>query len=219
MEYMTIGERIAYYRKKRHLTQKELAEKCNIYHTTLSLYENDKATPKMDTLQKIAQALDVPLKALLPDEKIEENEDIQSSATEKEFLKMLRKIADVEEIPVLGHVHAGEPNEIPEAEIIDYLRLPKSLIDGGDYALVIKGMSMKEAGIQEGDYVIVKAQSYAENGQIVIARINDSNEYTIKRFRRSMNNAWLEPANEDYKPINTPFTIVGVIVCSVKKFI
>ena len=219
MERMTIGERIAYYRKKRHLTQQELAKKCNVYHTTLSLYENDKATPKMDTLRKIAQALDIPLKALIPDEKMKENTERENSATEKEFLKMLRKITDVVEIPVLGHVHAGEPNEIPEAEIIDYLRLPKDLIDGGDYALVIKGMSMKEAGINEGDYVIVKSQSYAENGQIVIARINDSSEYTIKRFKRSMEKGWLEPANEDYQPIKTPFTIVGVIVCSVKKFI
>ena len=79
-------------------------------------------------------------------------------------------------------------------------------------------MSMIEAGINEGDIVLVKCQPDAGNNDIVIARIGE--EYTIKRLKvNEKGEKWLEPANSRYKPIKgRPFEIVGKIVYAIKKF-
>ncbi len=104
-------------------------------------------------------------------------------------------------LPVVGHVAAGEPI-LAEENIEEYVQLP-SAIGGehGDYILQVKGDSMRDAGILDGDYVVVSEAADADNGEIVVALIED--EATVKRFYREKDRVRLQPANKAYKPIRT----------------
>ncbi|HXF00028.1 MAG TPA: transcriptional repressor LexA [Solirubrobacterales bacterium] len=104
-------------------------------------------------------------------------------------------------LPVVGHVAAGEP-VLAEENIEEYVQLP-SVIGGeqGDYILRVRGDSMRDAGILEGDYVVVTAADDADNGEIVVALLED--EATVKRFYREKDRVRLQPANKAYKPIRT----------------
>jgi repressor LexA len=104
-------------------------------------------------------------------------------------------------LPLVGQVAAGEP-VLAEEHIEEYLDVP-AVIGGetGDYILRIKGDSMKDAGILEGDFVVVRPAEDANNGEIVVALLDD--EATVKRFYREKDQVRLEPANKAYKPIKT----------------
>ena len=104
-------------------------------------------------------------------------------------------------LPVVGEVAAGEP-VLAEERIEEYLEVPE-VIGGetGDYILRVKGDSMKDAGIIEGDYVVVRPAEIADNGEIVVAVIED--EATVKRFYRERDRVRLQPENKAYKPIVT----------------
>ncbi|HEY5649298.1 MAG TPA: transcriptional repressor LexA [Nitrospiria bacterium] len=102
-------------------------------------------------------------------------------------------------VPILGQVAAGQP-VLAEENILGTLALDRSLVRGGrNFLLRVKGDSMIEAGILEGDHVIVKVQTHAENGDIVVALLED--EATVKRFYQRGNRITLQPANPDYAPI------------------
>jgi repressor LexA len=104
-------------------------------------------------------------------------------------------------LPLVGEVAAGEP-VLAEENIEEYLELP-GVIGGedGDYILRVKGDSMKDAGILEGDYVVVKQAEDAVNGEIVVALLEQ--EATVKRFFREKDRVRLQPENSAYKPIRT----------------
>ena len=104
-------------------------------------------------------------------------------------------------LPLVGQVAAGEPI-LAEENIEEYVQVP-SVIGGeqGDYILQVKGDSMRDAGILEGDYVVVSEAADADNGEIVVALIED--EATVKRFYREKDRVRLQPANKAYKPIRT----------------
>jgi repressor LexA len=104
-------------------------------------------------------------------------------------------------VPVVGQVAAGEP-VLAEENIEEYLELP-SVIGGdeGDFILQVKGDSMKDAGILDGDYVVVQEANSARSGEIVVALIED--EATVKRYFREKDRVRLQPANKDFKPIRT----------------
>jgi repressor LexA len=104
-------------------------------------------------------------------------------------------------LPLVGQVAAGEPI-LAEENIEEYLELPE-VIGGedGDYILRVKGDSMKDAGILEGDFVVVKKADDAANGEIVVALLE--HEATVKRFFREKDRVRLEPENSAYKPIRT----------------
>ncbi|MEK6326782.1 MAG: transcriptional repressor LexA [Actinomycetota bacterium] len=104
-------------------------------------------------------------------------------------------------LPVVGHVAAGEPI-LAEENIEEYVQLPAAIGgEQGDYILQVKGDSMRDAGILEGDYVVVSEAADADNGEIVVALIED--EATVKRFYREKDRVRLQPANKAYKPIRT----------------
>jgi repressor LexA len=106
----------------------------------------------------------------------------------------------VDEIKLLGLVEAGFPAAAEEATL-DTLNLDDYLIKNKEasYLLRIKGDSMIEAGIQEGDMVVVERTTQAREGQIVIAEVDG--EWTIKYLRRKNGQVYLEPANKNYRPI------------------
>jgi len=102
------------------------------------------------------------------------------------------------EIPVLGKIAAGTPVEAIQNEI-SRVPLPANLEKNGEYfGLKVQGDSMIEAGINEGDTVIVKKSNTAENGKIVVALIDD-HEAMLKRIRRKGKTVALESANRNYE--------------------
>jgi len=102
-------------------------------------------------------------------------------------------------LPVVGRVAAGEPI-LAEQHIEDYQQLdPGMFRPRADYLLRVHGDSMKDAGILDNDLLAVHSTQQAENGQIVVARLDD--EVTVKRFRRRGSIVYLLPENEDFEPI------------------
>ncbi len=103
-------------------------------------------------------------------------------------------------LPVVGRVAAGQPILAAE-HIEDTLRVDPSLFKPrADYLLRVNGMSMRDAGILDRDLLAVRRARRAENGQIVVARVN-GDEVTVKYFHQSRNRVQLRPANPDFKPI------------------
>lgn len=120
-------------------------------------------------------------------------------------------------IPVVGRVAAGNP--VLAAENIErYLQLPAQLFSPrADYFLRVKGMSMRDAGILDGDLLAVHRSHEAREGQIVVARIDD--EVTVKRLHRTRDKHLLEllPENPDFEPIRVDlrerqFSLEGISV-------
>lgn len=115
------------------------------------------------------------------------------------------------EIPLVGNVAAGEPI-FAEENITDTMTLPTEIVgDAPSFMLSVRGESMIEAGINDGDYVVVKEQKVANNGEIVVALIEDG--ATVKRFYRERDHIRLQPENSSMEPIITrDCTIVGKVV-------
>jgi len=120
-------------------------------------------------------------------------------------------------IPLAGRVAAGSPVEAVENR--DTLSL-ESCFGMGDglFALKVSGDSMIEENIQPGDYVICRRTEVAENGQIVVAVINDG-EATLKRFYKEQDRIRLQPANAEYEPIYaSDCRIQGVVIGLLRRF-
>lgn len=127
---------------------------------------------------------------------------------------------DDSEIPLLGTVAAGQPIEAILSH--DTISVPKDLQGRGrTFALRVRGDSMIEENIQDGDIIIVASQKTADNGQVVVALI-DGNYATVKKFYREPEFIRLEPANPQFKPIfiKTPerIQIQGVVRGLIRKY-
>lgn len=102
------------------------------------------------------------------------------------------------QIPLYGKIAAGTPIEAIAYEN-ETISVPFDLVDRGDfYALRIEGESMIEAGIMDGDIAIIKRSDVAENGQIVVALVEE-NEATLKVWLKKKDEIWLKPCNKDYE--------------------
>ena len=114
-------------------------------------------------------------------------------------------------VPIIGCVPAGEPILAME-NIEDYIAFPQGLLsDGEHYILRVRGESMIEAGIQNGDYVVVKKQPTAFNGDIIVAMIDD--EATVKRYYRENGMFRLQPENRSMQPIfTTELIVLGKVI-------
>lgn len=107
--------------------------------------------------------------------------------------------ADVMRLPVVGRVAAGVPI-LAEQNVEDYMTLPTSVVgDSSSFVLKVRGESMINAGIFDGDYIVVKQEHDAHNGEIVVALIDDS--ATVKTFYREKNRIRLQPENDTMSPI------------------
>src|SRR5688572_1925673 len=127
-------------------------------------------------------------------------------------------ISPTREVPVLGRIAAGKPL-LNEENFEGTITIPDDIGSGKRFALQVKGDSMIGAGIMDGDRVIVKQQSTAENGEIVCALIEG--EATLKRFFKKGGVVTLKAENEKYPPITVSegeFRIVGRIVGLLRKF-
>ncbi len=112
--------------------------------------------------------------------------------------------ADVHRLPLLGEVAAGAPL-LTEENVEEYLAVPEPLSRGGDeFLLRVKGDSMVNAGILDGDFAVVRRQDDARNGEIVVALAGDdesTDEATLKRFFREGGRVRLQPENDTLEPI------------------
>jgi repressor LexA len=122
-----------------------------------------------------------------------------------------RKIAGPSGLPVVGRVAAGSPI-LAEENIEDYVEVPPIAGgDDGEYVLRVAGDSMKDAGILDGDYVIVHRQETADNGEIVVALVGE--EATVKRYFREADHIRLQPENAAMEPIRTrEVAVLGKVV-------
>jgi repressor LexA len=118
--------------------------------------------------------------------------------------------ADAIELPVMGRIAAGVPIEAI-SHVSHHVAVPGSMLSGrgAHYALEVKGDSMIEAGINDGDIVVIREQQTAENGDIVVALVEDQ-EATLKRFRRRGRMIALEAANPAYETRVYPDHLVKV---------
>ena len=132
-------------------------------------------------------------------------------AIELLFDKAKKSIRPGSGLPLVGQVAAGEPI-LAEENIEEYLEIP-DVIGGedGDYILQVRGESMKEAGILEGDYVVVRPSDDAVDGEIVVALIGE--EATVKRIFREPDHIRLQPENKTMEPIlTTEARVLGRVV-------
>jgi repressor LexA len=114
-------------------------------------------------------------------------------------------------LPLLGQVAAGQPI-LAEENVEEYVQTPGIVGgDDGEYLLRVRGESMKNAGILEGDLVVVSPQETARDGEIVVALVGE--EATVKRFFREPDHIRLQPENETMEPIRTrEVRILGRVV-------
>ena len=116
-------------------------------------------------------------------------------------------------LPVVGNVAAGQPL-LAEENIEEYMQVPEVAGGGGgtgEYVLRVRGESMIDAGILEGDYVVVRPQETATDGEIVVALVGE--EATVKRFFRESDHVRLQPENKTMEPIrSTDVRIMGRVV-------
>lgn len=119
-------------------------------------------------------------------------------------------------VPLVGRIAAGGPI-LAEQTVEDVFPLPRQLVGEGElFALTVRGDSMVEAAICDGDWVTVRRQPVAENGDIVAAMIDG--EATVKRLKREDGRIWLMPHNSAYEPINGDnATILGKVVAVLRR--
>ncbi|HZK36711.1 MAG TPA: transcriptional repressor LexA [Aeromicrobium sp.] len=119
-------------------------------------------------------------------------------------------------VPLVGRIAAGSPI-LAEERVDEIFPLPKSLVgDGTLFLLEVQGDSMIDAAICNGDYVVIRQQPVAENGEIVAAMLDG--EATVKTFQRKDGKVWLLPHNGDYSPIDgTHATILGKVTAVLRR--
>ncbi len=119
-------------------------------------------------------------------------------------------------IPLVGKVAAGEPITALE-DISEQMMLPAELIgDGEHFILTVQGSSMINVGIHDGDYIVIRSQATANNGEIVVAMVED--EATVKRFYREKGHFRLQPENDAMEPIIVQdVVILGKVVALLRR--
>lgn len=196
-------ERLKTLRLEKGLYQKDVASFLGVDRTTYVKYELGSSTPNHDILAMLADFYGVSVDYILGRTNLR-SESTTSNAGVK--------------IPVLGNVQAGIPVEAIE-DIIDYEEITQEMASRGEFfALQVRGDSM-EPKFSEGDVVIVKKQSTADSGDIVIALVN-GDDATIKKLKYASDGIYLLPLNPSYEPLffskedieRLPVTICGVVV-------
>ena len=115
-------------------------------------------------------------------------------------------------IPIISSIAAGEP-KLAYEDIEGYVEIARD----NTFALKVKGESMIEAGIMDGDIAVIRRQKTADNGDIIAALL-DNNEVTLKRLKTGAGKPFLEAANKKYPPIHKDFSIIGKLVNIVRKY-
>lgn len=181
-----VGSRIKEMRKSRKMTLKELGEHIGLSESNTKRYEDGQIkTVGIDIIKKIALALDVPASYLTGWEDIPQYQKLSN------YVPIAKK-----KIPLLGEIAAGQPIYTDE-HIEEFLPVDDEL--HADFALKIKGDSMINAQINDGDIVFIRQQSDVDNGQIAAVLIDDS--ATLKRVYHMNGGLQLQAENPKYPPM------------------
>jgi len=144
---------------------------------------------------------------------------IDDGVVTKDSRGRLAPTVQLRELPLLGLVQAGNPSMV-ESETLDTMSLDGYLIKdrGHTFLLEVKGDSMIEAHIEEGDIVVAERTTTARDGDIVVAEVDG--EWTLKYYKNSGKKVWLQPANKNYKPIHPQqsLRIAAVVRGIVRKY-
>lgn len=182
------------------MKQADLAHRLNVRQTTISNWENGKTEPDYSSLQMMASIFNVSTDYILG-----------YSLNAKEYPSPLS-------VPVLGDVAAGIPIEAIQ-DIVDYEEIDKAMMGSGEFfGLRLKGSSM-EPRMRDGDVVIVRKQSDAETGDVVVAMVNGDSA-TVKKLKKGPSGITLIPNNPAYDPmfysneeiVQLPVRILGKVV-------
>ena len=210
---MNFRTRLKQLRNEKKINQRELANFLKVAPSTISMYESGQREPNFEVLESLADFFNVDLNYLLG----------KSDKTTKLMLENEQKPQGLQ-IPVLGTVAAGIPISAVE-DILDYEEVPQSWENQGEFfGLRIKGDSMQPE-INDGDTVIVRQQSTANNGDVVIALVN-GDDATCKKFEKLDNGIMLISNNSSYSPMyfsneevaTKPVVIIGRVVELRRKF-
>ena len=148
--------------------------------------------------------------------RLEEAGVIEKGAGKGRAITLTEPLEPENRVPIVGNVAAGSPI-LAEECIEDYLTFDTGGRSGEYFALRVRGESMLNAGILPGDLVVVRRQQTANNGEIVVALIED--EATVKRFSRRNGHIWLLPENEAYLPIDGTYAqILGKVAAVVRRY-
>ncbi|MDI6871160.1 MAG: transcriptional repressor LexA [Bacillota bacterium] len=173
---------------------------------------------QMPTVREIAQAVGVSSTATIHQHlaALENKGFIRRGSYKHRAIELPHTSRPTVNVPLLGRIAAGQPilaSENREEE----LPLPRDLVGEGEvFALTVRGDSMIEAGIHDGDLVVVRRQPTASNGEIVAAMVDD--EATVKFFYREADRIRLQPANPAMEPIYARnVTILGRVILVIRK--
>ncbi len=171
--------------KQRNISVYRLSKDTGISASTFTDWKNGRSIPKAEKMRRIAKYLDVSLELLL-------SADINNAVLPTTDISRGKKI------PIIGEIRAGSPIITNET----LLGHEYADVDDADeyFFLVIRGDSMKDAGILNGSLVLFRKQQYADEGDIVACLVGGECA-TVKRFHRERKNIMLLPENADYSPI------------------
>lgn len=207
MKTETVGKKIKLLREKRALEAQKLASDLNVGKSTLSNWENDRRTPDTDMLIKISKYFNVSVDYLLG------NDNKKTDDTDLSKITNIKPINnnDMVKIPVLGVIKAGIPM-LAEENIIDFEYVHQEELQVGEeyFYLQVKGDSMINARIHEGDRVRIRKQSFIEcDGDIMAVRVN-GDEATLKRVYKQDNGLVLISENPIYAPMFFPASDIEI---------
>ena len=192
---MDFAKRLKELRASRGLTQDDLASELNLVKSSISMYENGKRKPSFEVLEAIADYFNVNMDTLY------------SSAPV--FVPSLKRV------PMLGYAAAGQPLENLDGQDTYYVETDSRY--AVDFCITVRGDSMTNAGINDGDIVFVKSQPEVPNGKIACVEI-DNERVCIKRFYKTDTGVMLVSENPKYAPLQfsesscTDFRVLGLAV-------
>jgi len=209
----TFGKLLKEERTRRGVSQAEVARRMGLKNNgyVAELEKGRYDNPSASVLRRYARGIGISFEEI---EKIKRKSTLMSLGIDESniFMDMLR-------IPLLGEVPCGEPKEAVEVAD-EYIAVPfnNKLAKKKDlFALTANGLSMKDADILPGDKIIVDPYSYINNGDIVVAMID--NEATLKYYYEKDGYIELRPANPDFKPIkidDPSFRVIGKVIMKLK---
>lgn len=199
----TVGQRIKKLRKENKKTQLEVGKFCNVSDVTVGFWERDVNEPKGRALQLLAKLFNVDINYILYGS-LNNLSPVKSST--------------VQTVPLLSTVQAGNFTEhmINNNEVNEWINTTFS-ISSESFALKVVGDSMLNPlgnpSIPEGSIIIVDTLQFADNGKIVVARIDGTDQVTVKKLVIDGPNRYLMPLNPQYKsiPIDNNCVIIGVV--------
>lgn len=192
---------------------RELGRKSDIDHSYISriLNKKTKNPPSPKIIKKLEKALNIfDNKLMISAGYVVSNPcKVNEVKSKYDYDNIIKK--EVESIPVIGTISAGQP-VLAEQNILCYKKIPVDRVSSGQYFfLKVEGDSMINAGINEGDLVLVRRQSTIENNEIAVVMVN-SDEATLKRVIKTNGSLVLQPENSNYNNIivkNNQARIIG----------